>query len=103
MSAKPTAPKNIPWRTVAAEDWDKGCPHVARLMGVTAAAAYTARAKLMSGRRVERRRLPVPPELQPLDSPADVVRRHGVSLPTAKKWLRSVGRAPAPTGRPRRG
>jgi hypothetical protein len=102
MSRKPTAPKNTPWNAIHKEDWAKGYGHVARLTGVSRQSARTAHKRLEAGRSGGRRGLPVPGGLRPTDSPAAVVKEHGVSLRTAKKWLRSVGRQPGAAGRPRR-
>lgn len=101
MNRKTRARRNIPWNTVSEEDWARGCAHVAGLKGVTPAAAAAARKRLgILPRPAPHPRRPVPEGLRPTDSPAAVVRKYGVSLPTAKKWLASVGRTPAAPGRP---
>lgn len=95
-----TGPRHIAWETVSAEDWARGNAYVGKLKGVTTQAARKARNKLAGPPKPEPRS-PVPPGLQPADSPTEVAKKHGVSVPTAARWLRSVGRPPAPVGRPR--
>ncbi|MDB6133745.1 MAG: hypothetical protein JWM59_1988 [Verrucomicrobiales bacterium] len=99
---KTPGPKNIPWKTISAEDWAKGCAHVGRLMGVSRMAACNAYKKLARGPSLNARRRPVPEGLQPTDSLAAVARAYKVSAPTARKWLVSVGRPSAAPGRPPR-
>ncbi|RYD32573.1 MAG: hypothetical protein EOP86_15375 [Verrucomicrobiaceae bacterium] len=88
--------------TVTAEDWARGNAYVGKLMGVTTQGARKARNRLAAPPKPPAEpQCPVPPGLQPGDSPTVVVRRHGVCVPTATKWLQSVGRSLAPVGRPR--
>ncbi|RYD32574.1 MAG: hypothetical protein EOP86_15380 [Verrucomicrobiaceae bacterium] len=99
-----TGSKHIVWDTVSAEDWAKGCNHVARLMGVTPSSAAAARKRLgIPPRPASRPPRPVPEGLKPTDSPTTVALRHGVRIQMASKWLASVGRPPAGRGRPQYG
>ncbi|MDB6133208.1 MAG: hypothetical protein JWM59_1451 [Verrucomicrobiales bacterium] len=90
-----TGPKHIAWETIGAEDWAKGCNHVAGLNGVIPSSARAARKRLSIPPR------PVPEGLEPTDSPTTVTLRHGGSIQMASKWLASAGRPSAGRGRPR--
>lgn len=90
-----TPRKKNDWSAVTPEQWALGYAAVAALMGVTHQAARRAHKYAQQGRATgsgRPARLVMPEGLKATDSPTAVAAAHGVSLPTASKWLAQLGR-----------